>query len=140
MQVQEHAGDVRPCGEFARIQTGGDRCSTGFEQFCRSSRLFLVIGELLCEQGRECFELGRAWFALERLLNQDGTPHVFHAQLEPGMGLLCNNVLHDRGYRSIGCYPCTLPTSGGDERGGRWPGFDKKECGLHTRTKKGLGG
>jgi alpha-ketoglutarate-dependent taurine dioxygenase len=34
--------------------------------------------------------------ALERLLNQDGTPHVFHAQLEPGMGLLCNNVLHDR--------------------------------------------
>ena len=34
--------------------------------------------------------------ALERLLNQDGTPHVFQAQLEPGMGLLCNNVLHDR--------------------------------------------
>lgn len=35
--------------------------------------------------------------ALERLLNQDGTPHVFQTQLEPGMGLLCNNVLHDRG-------------------------------------------
>jgi alpha-ketoglutarate-dependent taurine dioxygenase len=35
--------------------------------------------------------------ALERLLNQDNTPHVFRAQLEPGMGLLCNNVLHDRG-------------------------------------------
>jgi alpha-ketoglutarate-dependent taurine dioxygenase len=34
--------------------------------------------------------------ALERLLNQDAAPHVFHAQLEPGMGLLCNNVLHDR--------------------------------------------
>ena len=34
--------------------------------------------------------------ALERLLNQDGTPHIFQAQLEPGMGLLCNNVLHDR--------------------------------------------
>jgi phosphoadenosine phosphosulfate reductase len=53
---------------------------------------------------------------------------------------LPHNVLHDRGYRSIGCFPCTLPTSGGDERGGRWPGFEKKECGLHTRTKKGLGG
>ena len=49
---------------------------------------------------------------------------------------LPHNVLHDRGYRSIGCFPCTLPTSGGDERGGRWPGFEKKECGLHTRTKK----
>ena len=34
--------------------------------------------------------------ALERLLNQDGTPHILQAQLEPGMGLLCNNVLHDR--------------------------------------------
>lgn len=33
--------------------------------------------------------------ALEHLLASD-TPHVFKAQLEPGMGLLCNNVLHDR--------------------------------------------
>ncbi len=34
--------------------------------------------------------------ALERLLNQENMPHIFQAQLEPGMGLLCNNVLHDR--------------------------------------------
>ena len=33
--------------------------------------------------------------ALENLLASD-TPHIFHARLEPGMGLLCNNVLHDR--------------------------------------------
>lgn len=33
--------------------------------------------------------------ALERLLASD-TPHIFQALLEPGMGLLCNNVLHDR--------------------------------------------
>jgi alpha-ketoglutarate-dependent taurine dioxygenase len=33
--------------------------------------------------------------ALERLLASD-SPHVFRARLEPGMGLLCNNVLHDR--------------------------------------------
>ncbi len=33
--------------------------------------------------------------ALERLL-ASSTPHIFHARLEPGMGLLCNNVLHDR--------------------------------------------
>ncbi|MCR4303228.1 MAG: TauD/TfdA family dioxygenase [Gallionella sp.] len=33
--------------------------------------------------------------ALERLLASD-VPHIFHARLEPGMGLLCNNVLHDR--------------------------------------------
>ncbi len=43
------------------------------------------------------------------------------------------NPLHDRGYRSIGCFPCTRPTAeGGDERAGRWTGFDKSECGIHT--------
>jgi len=38
------------------------------------------------------------------------------------------NPLHDRGYASIGCAPCTLP---GDGREGRWSGQDKSECGLH---------
>jgi phosphoadenosine phosphosulfate reductase len=37
--------------------------------------------------------------------------------------------LHDRGYASIGCAPCTLP---GDGRNGRWAGQDKTECGLHV--------
>ena len=49
---------------------------------------------------------------------------------------LPHNVLHDRGYRSIGCWPCTQPSSGNDERGGRWPGFEKRECGIHTQNKK----
>jgi phosphoadenosine phosphosulfate reductase len=38
------------------------------------------------------------------------------------------NPLHDRGYDSIGCAPCTQPGSG---REGRWAGQDKTECGLH---------
>jgi len=38
------------------------------------------------------------------------------------------NPLHDQGYESIGCAPCTLPGSG---REGRWAGTDKTECGLH---------
>lgn len=43
------------------------------------------------------------------------------------------NPLQDRGYRSIGCMPCTRATaSGEDERAGRWTGFDKAECGIHT--------
>jgi phosphoadenosine phosphosulfate reductase len=36
--------------------------------------------------------------------------------------------LHDRGYGSIGCVPCTRPGGGRD---GRWAGTDKIECGLH---------
>jgi phosphoadenosine phosphosulfate reductase len=43
------------------------------------------------------------------------------------------NPLHDRGYPSIGCQPCTRPVSGDeDERSGRWSGTAKTECGLHT--------
>ncbi len=37
--------------------------------------------------------------------------------------------LHDRGYASIGCVPCTQP---GDGRDGRWAGTGKLECGLHA--------
>jgi len=43
------------------------------------------------------------------------------------------NPLHDAGYRSIGCRPCTSKTAtGDDERAGRWTGFNKVECGIHT--------
>ena len=37
--------------------------------------------------------------------------------------------LHDRGYSSIGCVPCTQP---GEGREGRWAGTGKLECGLHA--------
>ena len=48
-----------------------------------------------------------------------------------------HNPLHDQGYRSIGCQPCTRKTGEGeDERAGRWTGFEKKECGIHTFMKK----
>jgi len=43
------------------------------------------------------------------------------------------NPLHDRGYPSIGCWPCTRAVlDGEDERAGRWSGTAKTECGLHT--------
>jgi phosphoadenosine phosphosulfate reductase len=44
--------------------------------------------------------------------------------------------LHDQGYASIGCAPCTRPGSG---REGRWAGLDKTECGLHVSTHNGNG-
>jgi phosphoadenosine phosphosulfate reductase len=45
------------------------------------------------------------------------------------------NALHDQGYRSIGCAPCTRPTvAGEDVRAGRWwwELRDARECGLHV--------
>jgi phosphoadenosine phosphosulfate reductase len=43
------------------------------------------------------------------------------------------NPLHDQGYASIGCWPCTQAIAPGqDERAGRWAGQAKTECGLHS--------
>ena len=42
------------------------------------------------------------------------------------------NPLHDKGYPSIGCWPCTQAVKdSGDSRAGRWAGLNKTECGLH---------
>jgi phosphoadenosine phosphosulfate reductase len=48
------------------------------------------------------------------------------------------NPLHDRGYPSIGCAPCTRAVEPGeDSRSGRWwwENADSKECGLHPRIR-----
>ncbi len=45
------------------------------------------------------------------------------------------NPLHDRGYPSIGCVPCTRAVANGeDERAGRWAGSEKLECGIHINA------
>jgi phosphoadenosine phosphosulfate reductase len=47
------------------------------------------------------------------------------------------NPLHDAGYRSIGCIPCTRPTAPDEEeRAGRWAGSDKLECGIHEERNE----
>lgn len=44
------------------------------------------------------------------------------------------NPLHDQGYPSIGCWPCTRAVApDADDRSGRWATSAKLECGLHTR-------
>jgi phosphoadenosine phosphosulfate reductase len=41
--------------------------------------------------------------------------------------------LLERGFASIGCWPCTRPVKPGEsERAGRWDGFGKTECGIHS--------
>jgi phosphoadenosine phosphosulfate reductase len=47
------------------------------------------------------------------------------------------NALHDQGYRSVGCAPCTRPTvAGEDVRAGRWwwERPESRECGLHLSS------
>jgi phosphoadenosine phosphosulfate reductase len=46
---------------------------------------------------------------------------------------LPSHPLFDKGYRSVGCAPCTVAIGlNDDERAGRWRGREKVECGLHT--------
>lgn len=46
---------------------------------------------------------------------------------------LPRHPLRERGYASIGCWPCTRPVADGeDRRAGRWSGHIKTECGLHA--------
>lgn len=46
------------------------------------------------------------------------------------------NSLHDEGYPTIGCIPCTEPADPKkDERSGRWKNLSKTECGIHTPSQ-----
>ncbi|MGH8757764.1 MAG: phosphoadenosine phosphosulfate reductase family protein, partial [Burkholderiales bacterium] len=48
------------------------------------------------------------------------------------------NALHDQGYASIGCAPCTRAISPGEDlRSGRWwwENEQNKECGLHRKSE-----
>jgi phosphoadenosine phosphosulfate reductase len=50
------------------------------------------------------------------------------------------NALHDRGYPSIGCAPCTRAVEPGeDERAGRWwwERPEERECGIHFDPRSG---
>jgi len=52
------------------------------------------------------------------------------------------NPLHDQGYTSIGCWPCTRAVLfGEDERAGRWSGFKKTELAvtLDVNSKMDVG-
>lgn len=50
---------------------------------------------------------------------------------------LPRHPLWNRGYKSIGCEPCTAPVENGEDyRSGRWQYFTKTECGLHLNNKK----
>lgn len=45
------------------------------------------------------------------------------------------NPLHDQGYPSIGCIPCTEPANSEIERSGRWKNRNKIECGIHLPSQ-----
>ncbi|MEO6125653.1 MAG: phosphoadenylyl-sulfate reductase [Ilumatobacteraceae bacterium] len=74
------------------------------------------------------FDIGRNIVKLNPLAAYSDDDMTLYAQLHD----LPSNPLTERGYPSIGCWPCTRPVAAGeDKRGGRWAGSAKTECGLH---------
>lgn len=75
------------------------------------------------------FDIGRNIVKVNPLATWSDEEMALYAQMND----LPPNPLTERGYPSIGCWPCTRPVAPGeDKRGGRWSGLEKTECGLHT--------
>lgn len=74
------------------------------------------------------FDIGRNLVKINPLAGFSDDDMLLYSQLHD----LPANPLTERGYPSIGCWPCTRPVAPGeDRRGGRWAGNAKTECGLH---------
>jgi len=75
------------------------------------------------------FDIGRNIVKVNPLVAYTDDDMALYAQLHE----LPANPLAERGYPSIGCWPCTRPVAPGqDKRAGRWSGHTKTECGLHV--------
>ncbi len=75
------------------------------------------------------FDIGRGLVKVNPLATLTDADVELYEQLHD----LPRNPLSERGYPSIGCWPCTRPVAPGeDKRAGRWAGSAKTECGLHV--------
>lgn len=115
--------ELRKVEPTRRVLAGLDAWITALRRDQGPSRAHTPVVERKIIDGRELLKVN----PLVRWTRKDVWRHVFAHDLP-------YNPLHDHGYASVGCWPCTRPTiDGADERSGRWAGSAKTECGLHTR-------
>ena len=111
---------ARKVGPLERALVGKNAWMTGLRRSETPSRANAQIVS---------FDLGRGMVKLNPIATWD---ELDVRQYEADRELL-RHPLHDKGYGSIGCWPCTQPvTEGEDPRAGRWKGTGKLECGLHA--------
>ncbi len=84
-----------------------------------------VVEAQMLPSGREVFKIhplaGWTRAEVEEYIADNGVP---------------THPLFERGYASIGCWPCTRPVDAAEhDRAGRWDGFGKNECGIHSFGK-----
>lgn len=106
-----------------RMLAGLDAWVTGLRRDQGPSRADTPVLDVREVDGRAMYKIS----PLVRWTGRDVWRHVMAHELP-------YNPLHDAGYPSVGCAPCTVAVSEGqDERAGRWVGRSKTECGLHTQ-------
>jgi len=120
--------EIRKVRPLARALAGFDASLTGRKAFQSSTRINLPRFEIDTSdtQGRLKVNPLVDWNA-----SRIAAYFVMHE--------LPQHPLVARGFPSVGCSPCTHKvTPGEDPRSGRWKGWDKTECGIHTPlTKEG---
>jgi phosphoadenylyl-sulfate reductase (thioredoxin) len=102
---------------LAAVAHGFDALLTGRKRFHGGARLRLPVVEEVGGQVRINPLANWSSAEIEAHFVRHGLPR---------------HPLVEGGYRSIGCWPCTQPSSDEkDVRAGRWSGLDKNECGIH---------
>lgn len=114
--------EIRKVRPLARALAGLDATITGRKAFQAQTRANLPRFELDTSDGHGRLKINPLidWTA------EDIARHFTAHDLPP-------HPLVEQGYPSIGCSPCTSEVAPGeDPRSGRWKGWDKTECGIHT--------
>jgi phosphoadenosine phosphosulfate reductase len=112
----EHCCSIAKVAALERALAGAEGWITGIRREQGPTRADTALVERDSKRGISKYNPLALW------TEKDLWQRIFERELP-------YNPLHDRGYASIGCAPCTLP---GEGREGRWAGTEKTECGLHV--------
>ncbi|WP_296943623.1 phosphoadenylyl-sulfate reductase [uncultured Massilia sp.] len=121
VELRKGCCSVRKVEPLGRALAGKRAWITGQRRAQSSTRADLAVQEHDAAHGLEKFNPLADWSEQDvwDYLRAEGVPY---------------NALHDRGYPSIGCAPCTRAVAPGEDvRAGRWwwENPESKECGLH---------
>ena len=121
IELRKACCGVRKVSPLRRALRGKRAWVTGMRREQSPTRTDIAPAELDSEHGLRKFNPLFDWTRADvwSYIREQGLPY---------------NALHDEGYASIGCAPCTRAiTVGENERAGRWwwEDPDTKECGLH---------
>ena len=124
IELRKACCNIRKVEPLNRALAGNKAWITGQRRAQSSTRNDLAVQEDDTAHGMQKFNPLADW-------SEDDVWHYLRSNAVP------YNALHDRGYPSIGCEPCTRAIQPGEDiRAGRWwwEQPDQKECGLHVVT------